>query len=139
MSIEVRYYTKSGNSKKIADAIAKTAGVEAQTVLVAVPKETDILFLGGSIYMNGYDDELINFAKNLDPSIKKVALFTTSGFKKTNGEQIKKVLSAKNIQVVEDSFYCKGAFKAFGKGRPNEEDIRSAKQFAKKNLKKVTK
>ena len=29
MNIEVRYYSKSGNTKKIANAIAKQAGVSA--------------------------------------------------------------------------------------------------------------
>ncbi len=32
MKIEVRYFTRSGNTKKLAEAIAKAVGVEAKTV-----------------------------------------------------------------------------------------------------------
>ncbi|AMJ39947.1 hypothetical protein [Anaerotignum propionicum] len=32
MNIEVRYYSKSGNTKKIADAIAKQAGISAKPI-----------------------------------------------------------------------------------------------------------
>ncbi len=32
MNIQVRYYSRTGNTKKIADAIAKEAGVKAKTI-----------------------------------------------------------------------------------------------------------
>ena len=32
MNIAVRYYSRGGNTKKIAEAIAKAVGVEAKTV-----------------------------------------------------------------------------------------------------------
>ena len=51
MKAAVRYYTKSGNTKKLADAIAKAVGVEADTVDHQLEEDIDILFLGSSVYV----------------------------------------------------------------------------------------
>jgi glyoxylase-like metal-dependent hydrolase (beta-lactamase superfamily II) len=58
MNIEVRYYSKSGNTKKIVDAIAKQAGVSAKSIREPVQGHVDILFLGTGIYAFDIDPEL---------------------------------------------------------------------------------
>ena len=45
MKIAVRYYTRSGNTKKLADAIAEAASVDAKDVSVTLEEKADILFL----------------------------------------------------------------------------------------------
>ena len=45
MKIAVRYYTKTGNTKKLAMAIAEAVGVEAKPISVPVDEPVDILFL----------------------------------------------------------------------------------------------
>ena len=55
MEIQVRYFSKSGNTKKIADAIASEVGVEAKSITNGTIGDTDILFLGGSVYWAGVD------------------------------------------------------------------------------------
>lgn len=57
MRVEVRYYSKTGNTKKLAEAVAKAAGVEAKTTSSPIMEGTDILFLGSSVYAAGVDDE----------------------------------------------------------------------------------
>lgn len=37
MKVAVRYYTRGGNTKKLADAISKALGVPAQTTSVPLP------------------------------------------------------------------------------------------------------
>ena len=49
MKAAVRYYTKTGNTKKICDAIAEAIGVEAKSVDVPLEEETEVLFLGNSV------------------------------------------------------------------------------------------
>ena len=44
MSFAVRYYTKTGNTKRLADAIAKELGVEALPISEPVTEKVDILF-----------------------------------------------------------------------------------------------
>ncbi|MHB8061617.1 MAG: hypothetical protein ACYDG2_03110 [Ruminiclostridium sp.] len=44
MNIAIRYYSKTGNTKKLTEAIGEVTGVTAQTTDVALDGETDILF-----------------------------------------------------------------------------------------------
>lgn len=44
MNIEVRYLSKSGNTKKVAEAIAKALNVAAKPITENVNRDTDILF-----------------------------------------------------------------------------------------------
>jgi flavodoxin len=60
MKFAVRYYTKTGNTKRLAEAIAKELGVEALPISEPINEETEILFLGNSYY-----------AFNIDPEVKK--------------------------------------------------------------------
>ena len=50
MKIEVRYYTKGGNTEKLATAVASAAGVGALPVSEGLTGHADILFLGSSLY-----------------------------------------------------------------------------------------
>ncbi len=61
MNIAVRYYSRSGNTKLLAEAIAKGVGVEAISVDAAnskIEKEVDVLFIGGALYAYGLDKHL---------------------------------------------------------------------------------
>ena len=44
MKIAVRYYTKGGNTKRLAEAVAKAVGVEALPVSTPVNESVDILY-----------------------------------------------------------------------------------------------
>jgi len=50
MKIAIRYYTKTGNTKKLAEAIASAIDVEAKTVDEPLSEDVDILFLGSAVY-----------------------------------------------------------------------------------------
>lgn len=131
MNIQVRYLSKSGNTKKVADAIAKEVGVTAETLEKGISGDTDILFLGGAMYWAGVDSKLKKFILGLDCSVKKVAIFSTTAVVKSAYPEIKKLLIAKNIFVYDNEFHCKGEFLKFHKGRPNADDLEIAKQFAR--------
>ena len=55
MKIAVRYYTKTGNTKRLAEAVAKAVGTEAQPISVPITEPVDILFLGNSYYAFSID------------------------------------------------------------------------------------
>ena len=61
MDIAVRYYTKGGNTKRLAEAI----GVEALLVSTPVTEPVDILFLGKSYYALTIDPEVRKFVDSL--------------------------------------------------------------------------
>jgi len=46
MKVAVRYYSKAGNTKKLAEAIANELNVDVFDVMEPVDIETEVLFLG---------------------------------------------------------------------------------------------
>ncbi|MBD5494410.1 MAG: flavodoxin [Lachnospiraceae bacterium] len=132
MKVEVRYYTRSGNTKKLAEAIAKAVGVEARTVDEPLKEDVDILFLGSSVYAYGVDDSIKKFISNIDVRVGKVVNFSTAALIKSTYKQVGKLLEKKGITQAEEEFYCKGSFGSIHKGKPDEKDCKAAAEFAKK-------
>ena len=46
MKAAVRYYTKGGNTRKVAEAMAEAIGVEAKSIDFPLEEKVDVLFLG---------------------------------------------------------------------------------------------
>ena len=130
MKIELRYFSRSGNTKKVAEAMAAAINVTAKPVTEDVSPDTDILFLGGAVYAFGIDDALKTFIANLS-GVKSVAVFSTTAVVKSAYSQIKPLLSERGITVLDAEFHCRGAFKFMHKERPNAEDLQRAEEFAK--------
>ncbi len=128
----VVYASRGGNTKKLADSIAKGAGVSAVSMEhFNVSEAADILFVGASIYAGTIDGKLREFLAGLQPSqVKSVAVFGTSAGKKTALAEVKSILEPKGVSVLEDAFHCKGSFLFANRGRPNEEDLKQAEAFA---------
>ena len=61
MKIAIRYYTKTGNTKKLAEAIGNEINVEAKTVDEPLTEDVDILFLGSAVYAAGIDQKIKDF------------------------------------------------------------------------------
>lgn len=138
MNIEVRYLSRTGNTKKIAEAIAKSVGTAASDYSNPLPEKVDLLYLGGSIYGNGIDKNLKSFIEQIDPQkVKNVAIFGSSAIKKEPDQELKKLLLSKGINVLEKSFYCRGSFTLIHRGHPNETDLELASEFALSILKEI--
>ena len=60
-------------------------------------------------------------------------LITPRGFAK-NGLEYVAEMEKVGIEVDEHEFHCRGEFKSLHKGRPNEEDLRAAAEFARKMI-----
>ncbi len=136
MDIAIRYYTRGGNTKKLALAFEETLGVKALDVSNSLETKTDILFLGCSYYAFDMDGAVKEFLTNNKDNISKIVLFGTSAMIKSMKKPLSKVLKSieSNIEIYEDEFHCPGSFGIFHKGRPNENDINNAKEFATKFL-----
>ncbi|WP_101696379.1 flavodoxin domain-containing protein [Clostridium minihomine] len=132
MNIEVRYYSKSGNTKKIADAIAKQTGGSAKSIHEPIQGEVDLLFLGTGIYAFDIDPELKEYILTLNPAnIKKVVVFSTAAIVKSAYEKTKRYLQAQGLNVSDQEYHCPGHYTILRKGRPNADDMKKAEQFAK--------
>ena len=136
MNIAIRYYSKTGNTKKLAEAISEIANVEAQVVDVPLDGEVYLLFLGSSVYAAGVDEKIKSFIQSLDSSkVKKVVNFSTAALLPSTYSQVSKLLSEKNIPIDSREFHCRGNFKFMHKDRPNSKDIDELKHFVKTIIK----
>lgn len=131
MKIEVRYYSKKGNTKKLADAIADSLGVKALPITQPVNPDTEVLFLGSSVYANGVANEVKTFISSLDENIGSIVNFSTAAISESTYKQVKKLVEAKGIHMSEKEYHCRGSFTILHRGRPNENDLKKAASFAK--------
>ncbi len=132
IKIAVRYYTKTGNTKRIAEAVAKAAGVEALPISVPVSEPVEILFLGNSYYAFTIDPEVRAFVRSLDKDkIGKIVNFGSAALMNSTWKKVKAEADKVGIPMDEREFHCKGEFKQIHKGRPNEGDLRAAEEFAR--------
>ena len=132
MKVEVRYFSRGGNTKKLAEAIASAVGVTAKTTAEPLTEDVDILFLGSAVYAYGVDDEIKRFIQEIGVKVGKVVNFSTAALIKSTYKQVGKLLAEKGIPQAREEYYCKGSFGPMHKGRPNEADISNAAAFAKK-------
>ena len=132
MKIAVRYFSRGGNTKKLADAISKAVGVEAETTSVPLTDDVDILFLGSSVYANGVDNAIKEFVRGINVKVGKVVNFSTAALIKSSYKQVSKLLEEKHIPFAKEEFYCRGSFTVMHRGRPNADDCDAAAEFARK-------
>ncbi|MBR4577186.1 MAG: flavodoxin [Clostridia bacterium] len=133
MKVAVRYYTKTGNTKKLAEAVAAAVGAEALPISTPVSEPVDILFLGNSYYAFSIDPEVKKYVRSLDKSkIGKIVNFGSAAMLNSTYKKVKAEADAVGIPMDEREFHCRGEFKGVHKGRPNEEDLKAAADFAKK-------
>ncbi|MDR1445128.1 MAG: hypothetical protein LBI94_09650 [Treponema sp.] len=142
----VIYVSKGGNTRKLADAVAKGAGVKAQSVAgtaagtaaaaadgTANLAQVDILFIGASIYAGKINKDLRQFLQALkEKQAAKAVVFGTSAGGKNALAEIKPVLESRGIPVSPEVFHCKGSFLCVNSGRPNAEDLAQAEEFARR-------
>ena len=132
MTYAVRYYTKTGNTKRLAEAMAKELGVEALPISEPVNEAVDYLFLGNSYYAFTIDPEVRAFVTSLDKEkIGKIVNFGSAAMLNSTYKKVKAVADKVGIAMDEKEFHCKGEFKGIHKGRPNENDIADAVKFVR--------
>ncbi|MCC8356904.1 MAG: flavodoxin [Oscillospiraceae bacterium] len=137
MNIQVIYHSQSGNTKKVAEAIAQELKVTAIPIEQAKDirrKPIDLLLIGDGMYFGGMSGQMKQFIDTLEPQkIKTAAVFSTSGGSWPMGPAgLQKRLAERNIVVLEQSFKCHGS--AFGvafPSHPNEADLANARKFAR--------
>ena len=132
MNIAVRYYTKTGNTRKLAEAVAEAVGAEALPISTPVTERVDILFLGNSYYAFSIDPEVRRFITSLDKKlVGKIVNFGSAAMLNSTYKKVKAEADRVGIPVDEREFHCKGEFKGIHKGKPDAEDCKAAARFAK--------
>lgn len=135
MNIRVLYHTTTGNTKKVAEAIARSLGVEAEPIRSAAPlSDTDMLFLGDGVYGGTVHKETRKFIKTLtSKSVRKAAVFGTFGGQDKSVGVLRELLAAQGIAVSGDAFSCRGkAWYFLNRKHPTDRELGEAGEFAKK-------
>ena len=133
MKTAVRYYTKTGNTKRLAEAIAEAVGAEALPISTPIEEPVDILFLGNSYYAFSIDPEVRDFVRSLDKTkVGRIVNFGSAAMLNSTYKKVKAEADKAGVMMDEREFHCKGEFKGLHKGRPNAEDLKAAAEFASK-------
>ena len=133
MNIAVRYYTKTGNTKRLVEAVANAVGVEAQPISTPVSEPVDILFLGNSYYAFSIDPEVRDFVRSLDKNkVGRIVNFGSACMLNSTWKKVKAEADKVGIKMDEREFHCKGEFKGLHKGKPDESNLKAAAEFARK-------
>lgn len=134
MKIEVRYFTKSGNTEKLATAVASAAGVGALPVSEGLTGHADILFLGSSVYAGKPAAEISEFIRKNASNIGRLVVFGSSASGKSSFGKIKELAGSVGIEVEPEYFHCPGHFLWMHRNRPDAGDLNEITGFAKKMI-----
>ena len=136
MKVAVRYYTKTGNTRRLAEAVAEAVGEKALPISTPVTEPVGVLFLGNSYYAFSIDPEVRDFVRSLDKSkVGRIVNFGSAAMLNSTYKKVKAEADRAGIPMDEREFHCKGEFKGIHKGRPNEEDLQAAAEFARNIIK----
>ena len=128
MKNAVRYYSRSGNTKTAAEAIARAIGTDAVSVdsaSASLQEPVDVLFIGGALYAYGIDEHLKAYLGSLKKDqVKKAVVFSTSWISKHAIDLIRGELNRKGIPVEKETLYFRG--------KPGEKQLQDAANVARR-------
>ena len=137
MKVAVRYYTKTGNTRRLAEAVAEAVGTEALPLSAGIEEKVDILFLGNSYYAFSIDPEVRDFIRSLDSEkVGCIVNFGSAAMLNSTWKKVKAEADKAGIAMDEREFHCKGEFKGLHKGKPDGEDLKAAAEFARQIIQK---
>ena len=96
-------------------------------------EQVDVLLLGNSYYAFSIAPEVASFVSSLSKDkVGKIVNFGTAAMMNSTYKKVRKVANTVGIPVLDEEFHCKGEFKGMNKGRPNEDDLKAAREFARR-------
>ena len=130
---EVIFYSMTGNTRKVAQAIAAELGVAAEDAKAKDGlAEGSLIFLGAGLYgpLRGWG--LKQFIATNDLHGRRVALFGTSGAGRGRElAALEELVVARGAEVV-GRFFCSGQFLFLvNHGHPTSQDLADARRFAR--------
>ena len=131
MKIAIRYYTQTGNTKKLAETIAEELGVAAKPVSEPLEEKTELVFLCDSIYWAGIDKSVKGFVRDNADKIGTLINVSTAALIESSYGQMKKLAADAGVKLCEKEFHCRGKFSALHAGHPDEADLKATREFAR--------
>ena len=136
MNIALVYFSRGGNTRKIAGAIAEELKINPVDVKKETPdvSSADLLIVGSGTYGSKPGKEMVSFLENLQRvKDKRAACFSScAGDASKTLAEMKDILAGKGYTIV-DCFSCFGKFAGLSKrGHPSVEELNQAREFARK-------
>ncbi len=132
MNIAIRYFSRTGHMKQMAEAAASVLDLEAHTIEHPIDAPVDVLLLGTAVYAAGIDGKVKDFIAQLDPAkVKNVICFSSSAILESSYAQVRKLLEERGIAVDSHEFHCRGQLTLLHRGHPDASDIENLKTFVK--------
>ena len=131
----IRFYSKFGHSKQMAEAVEDIVGVKAATVAEPLTEPVEVLYLGAGVLLGKVNSAVIDFINTLTPDkVKCVILFGSCAIIESPVPQMRKALEAKGINVSDQSFTCKGSMGPIHMGHPNQDDLNNFRKFIQSTI-----
>ncbi len=133
---QVLYYSRGGNTRKLADVIAGELGVKACDIRYSSPDPyAQVILIGSGIYGAKPGDDMERFVGMSDFRGQKVAIFSTSWRTGESGfDSIATALRQKGA-ILMQGYHCKGRAGIFNLGHPNREEFDGARSYARNIVK----
>lgn len=143
MNAAVRYQSRGGNTRAVAEIIADELGIKAYPIDTPLTEPVDMLFLGGGVYAWNADEHLLAYMEKLDKRmIGKIAPFSTTGAMTVAIKRIKEGAAKAGIPVTDESLCLKimlQGHSALGRegGHLTPEQIQKVRKFAQEISKNI--
>ncbi len=117
MNIAIRYQSRGGHVKEIAEIISKGVGVEPISIddpRAPLTKHVDLLFIGGALYKFALDPSMEEYIKNLPEGIaSKAIVFGSSWFTHRPVLLLKERLVERGIDIHPSALWMRGKPKPY--------------------------
>ncbi len=135
MNIKIAYLSKTGHSKKIAQAIGRELEIEPLNIEDnPTIFGSDLLIIVGGVYYGDCDPAMAEFGAKIKPvNAQKVILITSCSSKKDTMSKLIATLKNNYIEILGD-YIVPGAFLLVNFGHPNKDDINKAVSYARKTV-----
>ena len=135
MSSAIRFYSKFGHSKRMAEAIEDIVGAKASTVNTPISEPVDTLYLGAGVFLGKVNGAVLDFIASLTPDkVGQVVCFGSSAIIHSPVPQMRKALEERGIKVSAAEFSCKGSMGPVHSGHPDDKDLEAFRQFVRDNM-----
>lgn len=135
MKIAVRYQSRGGNTRAVAEVIAKVSGTKSEPIDSPLDEKVDLLFLGGGVYGWDADPQLKEYLEKLDSKkIGQIVAFSTAGAMKKAISRIIEYANKSGIKVNDKQLLLKMVMQGHGTfgregGHLTDNQIEKIKEF----------
>lgn len=135
MKIAVRYQSRGGNTRAVAEVISKILEIKSEPIDSPLDETVDLLFLGGGVYGWDADPQLKEYLEKLDSKkIGQIVAFSTTGAMKKAISRITEYADKAGIKVNDKQLCLKMVMQGhatFGRegGHLTDEQVEKIKEF----------